>query len=253
MKRYKCIACEVLARPLYHFAAHSRNVIDVSLLRRALHNDPAHLADRLQTAIDSADQEGYDAILLGYGLCGKSVERLEARTTPVVIPRAHDCITLFLGSRARYQEEFEKEPGTFWYVREYLERADGGSALALGAGSEAEMKATYEEYVQRYGEDNALYLMEVMGAWQQHYRRAALVDLDLGDVSSVEKQARSEAESRSWVFEKIAGELGLIERLVEGRWDDDFLYVEPGQRIRMAGPEEVIRVEKPAESGPVES
>ena len=35
---------------------------------------------------------------------------LIARHTPIVMPRAHDCITLYLGSRERYQAQFERHP-----------------------------------------------------------------------------------------------------------------------------------------------
>jgi hypothetical protein len=37
-----------------------------------------------------------------YGLCNLALTSLRARAVPVVVPRAHDCITLYLGSRQRY-------------------------------------------------------------------------------------------------------------------------------------------------------
>ena len=50
-----------------------------------------------------------------------------ARDIPVVLPRAHDCITLFLGARERYAEQMEG-PATYWYVADQLERNDGYKA-----------------------------------------------------------------------------------------------------------------------------
>jgi len=38
-----------------------------------------------------------------------------------VVPRAHDCITLLLGSKERYAKLFGERPGTYWYSAGWLE------------------------------------------------------------------------------------------------------------------------------------
>ena len=241
----KCIGCDVLARAIYWSAAQSPHVVDVQLLERGLHNTPAVLRGRLQGQIDTAASQGYDAIVLAYGLCGQATAGLVARGVPLVIPRAHDCITLFLGSRARYNEQFLSQPGTYWYTLDYLERRqDSSASLALGLGSDTDLRAVYEEYVQKYGKDNADYLMEVMGAWQSHYQRAAYIDLGIGDGSLVETQAQAEASRRGWVFERMVGDLVLIRRLIQGDWGDgetgDFLILQPGQALSMTYDDNII-------------
>ena len=50
--RLSCLACEVLARPLYLNAARSPHIVDIRLFRRALHNDAADLRARLQAEVD---------------------------------------------------------------------------------------------------------------------------------------------------------------------------------------------------------
>ena len=241
----KCIGCDVLARAIYWSAAQSPHVVDVQLLERGLHNTPAVLRGRLQGQIDTAASQGYDAIVLAYGLCGQATAGLVARGVPLVIPRAHDCITLFLGSRARYNEQFLSQPGTYWYTLDYLERRqDSSASLALGLGSDTDLQAVYEEYVQKYGKDNADYLMEVMGAWQSHYQRAAYIDLGIGDGSLVETLAQAEASRRGWAFERMAGDLVLIRRLIQGDWGDgetgDFLILQPGQALSMTYDDNII-------------
>jgi hypothetical protein len=94
--------------------------------------------------------------------------------------------------------------------------------------------------VEKYGQDNADYLMDVMGAWQSHYSRAAFIDLGVGDGSSVEQRARADAGRRGWNFEKLRGDLGLVQRLLNGDWDEDFLVVKPGQAIKMTYDEGII-------------
>ena len=239
--KIKCIGCEALARLLYHCAAKSEHIVDIKLLKIGLHDTPDQLRSQLQQEINSTSKEDYDTILLAYGLCGQATAGLMARDTPVVVPRAHDCITLYLGSRERYQEQFENHKGTYWYTLDYMERRDNDhSTLALGSGSEVDLAAVYDEYVEKYGQDNADYLMEVMGAWQQHYQRAAYIDMGIGNGRAIEEEARADADRRGWAFERVAGDLVLIRRLLEGDWDTDFLVLQPGQQLAMTYDDDVI-------------
>ena len=241
------IACDVMARPIYLCAARSPHVVDVTLFKRGLHEDPRDLRTKLQAAID-ASPPGYDAIVLGYGLCGGATAGLRAGAIPLVVPRAHDCITLFLGDRARYQAEFTANPGTYWYVQDYLERTDDGSAFGgVGAVSDASARATHEEYVAKYGEDNAAYLMEALGGWRSHYNRAAFVEMGVAApeaAAAAEARARDDADRRGWQFAKLAGELLLVRRLIDGAWDPaDFLVLQTGERLAMSYDDGVIRAE----------
>jgi hypothetical protein len=135
--RLRCVGCEVLARPLYLCAARSPHVVDVSSLRPGLHDTPAELRGRLQAEIDATGPE-YDAVVLAYGLCGGATAGLAAGEIPMVVPQAHDCSTIFLGSRDRYQAEFTADPGTYWYATDYVERGEAGPGGArtglLGIG-----------------------------------------------------------------------------------------------------------------------
>jgi len=240
--KFKALTCNALARPGYWCAAQSPHIVDIELVQFGLHNQPDNLRSLLQGKIDAA--VGYDAVLLVYGLCGQSTAGLKAGGVPLVIPRCHDCITLFLGSRERYNDQFLNYPGTYWYSQDYIERAESGNtALAIGSGSDggSGIQATYEEYVAKYGVDNADYLMEVMGAWQQHYKRAAYLDMGIGDSSPVAETARAEAARRGWTFDRVPGDLVLLRKLLWGEWDAvDFLILQPGQQIRMTYGDDII-------------
>lgn len=239
--RLKCLTCEALTRMVYLCAAQSPHLVDVELLRVGLHNEPATLRERLQERIDQITSEDADAILLGYGLCGKATVGLTARHVPLVIPRAHDCITLFLGGRDRYKIEFEEKPGTYWYSQDYLERKrDADGAVTLGAGVNTDIQSVHDEYVEKYGQDNADYLMEVMGAWQSHYNRAVYVNLPVGESSHIETQAQEIAGRRGWNFERIQGDLKLVRKLIDGEWDQDFLIIQPDHSLQMSYDENVM-------------
>ncbi|RPH74468.1 DUF1638 domain-containing protein, partial [bacterium] len=142
--RLKCIGCDALARLIYLCAAHSPHLVDISMLKLGLHRNPTDLQVRLQQEIDASTGTGYDAVVMAYGLCGRATAGITARDVPVVIPRAHDCITLFLGSRARYEEQHQKQPGTYWYSPDYIERgSQDGTLTALGAADAFNIEGEY--------------------------------------------------------------------------------------------------------------
>jgi hypothetical protein len=242
--RLYAIACDVVARPVYLCAARSPHVVDVRLFERGLHNEPKDLRARLQEAIDETPATA-DAVVLGYGLCGGATAGIVARDKPIVLPRAHDCITLFLGARERYAQETTDRSATYWYVADQLERNDGYRAsvggLAIGSDTDAQVEATRAEYVAKYGEDNADYLMEVLGGWRVHYGRAAFVSMGVADETVSEAAARDEADRRGWAFERIEGSLVLLRRLIDGNWGEDMLVLQPGERLAMSYDDGVVK------------
>jgi hypothetical protein len=235
MTHYLALTCEALARSLYSAAADSSNTISIRLFRQGLHNTPKNLRAVLQDEINAVEAEKYDAVLLAYGICGTATFGLTSDHTQLVIPRAHDCITLYLGSHQRYQEEFNRHPGTYWYSVDYIERNDDGASVALGAAGIEEQENQYEEYVRKYGVENADLLMETMRGWMQHYSRAVFIDTGLGENEPYEKVAREKAENEGWVFERLQGNRRLVEMLVRGDWnEDEFLVVPPGHTIQQS-------------------
>ena len=242
--RLQLITCDMLMRPVEHFAATSGHEIVVSDLSASLHVEPLPLRDRIQEEIDrveAADPEA-DAILLGYGLCGGATAGLVARTIPLVLPRAHDCATIFLGSRERYEHEHRTTPGTYWFTEDNVRRGDALKGWQLGdAGRSDGVEDTYRMYVEKYGQENADYLMEAMGAWQSHYERGAFLETGLAEDETSVDRARQETELRGWRFERVMSDLTLIERLLGGEWDDDFIVVKPGERLAMSYDDGVVK------------
>lgn len=246
-KRYRLLACEVLAREVYLSAAFSPHIVDIELVEKGLHNRPDTLRLELQERIDNGRPKIYDAVLLGYGLCGNALLGMEARDIPVVVPRAHDCITLYLGSRETYNTNFSANPGTYYYTADYIERTSSdpdGIAVTLGTAVSSDVEAMYESYVTKYGKDNADYLMEVMGAWSEHYSRAVFIEHQETAFLEYEQIAIDEAKRRGWTYERLAGSLLLLRNLVSGEWPaEQFLTLQPGQKLQPSYDEQVFRAE----------
>ena len=147
----RVIACEIAFRELCHAAATSPNLVDFDFLTQGYHDVPGTGRAELQKQIDAVPAGRYDAIILGYGLCSNILTGLTTSHTPLVIPRAHDCITFFLGSKERYQDFFTAHPGTYYYTSGWLECAKrrgstgpiwGGASLPASANASLDRKST---------------------------------------------------------------------------------------------------------------
>ena len=83
-----------------------------------------------------------------------------------------------------------------------------------------------------------------MGAWKEHYQRAVYIDMGIGDGSVVEQRAKDDAQTRGWNFERMAGDSNMVKRLLYGEWENDFLVLRPGEKLKMTYDERVIGAEK---------
>lgn len=247
----KVIACEIAFREICHLAARSPNLLDTEFLTQGYHDIPKTGCVEIQKRIDAVPAGRFDAILLGYGLCSNILVNLTARHTPLVIPRAHDCITFFLGSKERYQQLFSQRPGTYYYTSGWLEcmhrRGDhgavwGGASLPASAG--AAIKDTYAKWVEKYGEEEARYLMDEMKRWTDGYTHGVLINFDFARDLPLRPQVEQICGERGWQFDELPGDLGLLQRWIDGPWSDtEFLVVKPGEKVAPSFDPQIIRSE----------
>ena len=225
--RLKFIVCKVLQREAYYCAARTSNLVDIYLLPQGLHNEPDKLRAELQSLVsETCDVQGrkYDAIIFGYGLCSNGTVGLSAEI-PLVIPRGHDCITLLLGSKEKYQEYFDSHRGIYWYSPGWIENND--------QPSEERREKTLQAYIDQYGLDNAQYLMDMEEGWMKEYSWASYVGWDFLDEKIDNHYAdytKKCADYLDWDFDRIQGSSSLVQRMVDGDWnEEDFVVAKPGQ------------------------
>lgn len=250
----KVIACEVLAREVYYCAARAINTVDIELMPQGLHDNSDICRERLQPAINAASPEVFDAVLLGYGLCSNAAVGLRAGCVPLVIPRAHDCITLFLGSHERYEEQFRQRPGTYYYTSGWLEHTSrGGDRPVYAQKSGLARWLAYEELVEKYGEENADYISQTMDQWETHYTHGVLIRFPFDGYLGVEDKVREICAEKGWTYDAIPGDLTLIQDLLDGKWacpesaatdegDDRFLVLQPGASIEACHDGNILRM-----------
>ncbi|MFO8008277.1 MAG: DUF1638 domain-containing protein [Candidatus Brocadiia bacterium] len=252
-QRLKIIACGVFEDELRAIAARSANELDVELLDAGLHAAPDRLRLEAQEAIDRASQDGFDAVCLAYGLCGRGTAGLVARDVPVVIPRAHDCISLLLGSPKAYRREFARHPGTFYFTTGWFKhKAHPDQARIRSAGGfDPQTHPHFGEFAEQYGTENARYIVRFLESWRRNYTRAALVDHGYATAEH-EKVTRAVADAAGWRYERLEGSLAFIEDMAAGRWDEElFLVLPPGHMAVTTNDERVLAAVPAPEGGAV--
>jgi Protein of unknown function (DUF1638) len=230
------ITCDVLRDEICQYSHGLDHIVHIEVLKQGLHNYPPLLQRELQSAVDRIETQfqRIDAIALGYGLCSRGVEGVIARRCKLVMVRAHDCITLLLGDRQRYAQYVSEHPGTYWY-------SPGWNRCHLPPGPQRHEKLL-NEYIQKYGEEDAQFLMESEQSWFSNYDRATFVDLGTPNTSADVAHTQDCAKWLGWNFDRQHGSPQLLVDLLSGNWDQErFLVLEPGQSVQMTADEKIVR------------
>lgn len=241
--KLKVVACGVFEPELKQLADGSPNEIELHFLDAGLHATPDVLREQAQAAIDCAAAQGYDAVVLGYGLCGRGTSGLLAREVRVVIPRVHDCMTLFLGSREEYRRQFSRHPGTFYTTPGWYEKKALGDVAQEKRRRSEDLRQDprFPELARKYGQANAEHIIYFFDSWKRNYTRAAFIDTGAGDRERYERYARGMAEDFGWIYERLEGDTSLLAAILAGEWDNEHVFVlEPGQRSMLTGDERLF-------------
>jgi hypothetical protein len=242
----KLICCNVFLREACLSIATSPHVVDPDFFELGEHRKPDRLREALQTRIDDTERSAkqYDAILLLYGLCGNATVGLKTTKTRLVLPRAHDCCTILLGSKQRFQEYFGENPSTPFGSVGYLERGQYFVRTDLDDNC-IRYGDPYAALVEQYGEDNARYIWDSMHppGLEAAHNKVVFIDVPETAQPGAEERFREQAENEGKDCLRVDGSLNLIRNLIHGEWDPrDFLTLEAGQETAgVYDTEEIIR------------
>jgi Protein of unknown function (DUF1638) len=210
----KIVSCAVLRNEIEAVLERDGRGLEVEFVDGALHDYPDRLRAALQERIDGTP--GDCDILLSCARCSNGTVGLEGGDHRLVLPAADDCISLLLGSRARYLEEHGAQPGTYYYTRGWVDFIDD----------------PYKEYlaiVPKYGEEKAAYVARLI---MEHYTRVAVIETP-GVRGLEDKREYLETVSRFYdlPLEHLTGSLRFLEKLVSGPHDEEFIVVQPGDQL----------------------
>ena len=232
------IVCDVMKNEFIKYGAAEENNLDCVFMEQHLHNTPDLMRVKLQEAIDNAGKS-YDKILLGYGLCSNGVVGLKSDNSEILIPKVDDCISLFLGSKKRYLEEFKKDPATYYLCKGWIEYGgDPYRGYLVWTNQENKIPADWirqkEIYGRRYDTEMAKFLFIEM---MKNYNQITLIDND--DIEEIHMQyTKNMVAFMSGMLDReinlkiLKGSSEFLEKLVKCRFDkDNFLKIEPGSKI----------------------
>jgi hypothetical protein len=217
------IACNVFQNFLEHYLPDGLSG-KITFLDYGLHTVPRNLKRSIQEQIDAVAQPSL--VVLGYGLCGNGLHGIKAGHHTLLIPRTDDCIALLLGSYAAYRREFDGTPGTYYLSKGWLE--SGSNPLK-----------EYQGFVEKYGEQQAKWLMDTQ---YRNYKRLALVAHQPEDMEKYRAQALEVAEyCAQWGmrYEEILGSDAYVKQLAAVMLDlklagEDFVVVPPGGELKQS-------------------
>jgi len=231
------LACSVFEREIALLAADAPHIRETRFYEIALHDRPDELRAKLQAELAEIDaRDDIEAVILAYGLCGRGTAGLRAGRHPFVLPRAHDCITVFLGSKEHYAAHQRACPTCYYYTPGWnrARRVPGPDKIA----------ATREQLAGKFDEDDIEFLIESeQETWALH-DTATYIDLGTDEAEAEADYAKRCADHLGWKFEHIRGDPALLRDLLWGNWDDSrFQTIRPGEMLGHSPDENVLRAE----------
>ncbi|MBP7950537.1 MAG: DUF1638 domain-containing protein [Verrucomicrobiales bacterium] len=229
------LGCEVFLSELRMVARGMSHIVIEKLLEMGLHDRPPEMRRALQAAVDELDsRDDIEAIVLAYGLCGCGTAGLCAKRHLLVIPRAHDCITVLLGSKELHAQRAAACPGCYHYT-------PGWNRARRVPGPDREEQLR-RDFAAKFDSEDVEFLLESERDLWRHYHTATFIDPGTPDAPEELAYTRRCADALGWKCEHVRGDPALLRTLLTGPWDDErFLVVPPGRRIAMSNDDRVMK------------
>jgi hypothetical protein len=231
------IACEVFLTEVDLLAAGAEHIVEKRFYEIGLHDRPDEMRMRLQQEVMEMDRrDDIEAVVLAYGLCGCGTAGLRAGRHPLVIPRAHDCITVFLGSKELYAERQSACPGCYYYTPGWnrARRVPGPDRIA----------ALREDFSKKFDTEDVEFLLENERGMWEHHDTSTFIDLGTHEGAAEAAYTKQCADWLGWKFEHLQGDPSLLRDLLWGPWDEGrFQIIRPGYRLGHSATEAVMRSE----------
>lgn len=187
--------------------------IPVIELDTSLHKEPEKMREKILAEIEQIPPE-YDTVLAAMGFCGGSWRDVSV-SRRIIIPRMDDCITMLLTT------DNEPVPNR---------KVPGCMYLTDNRDEQMTVPGIRRSLIAQCGEKKG---EKVFRLYFKHYTHIGIVDTGLYDSSGVDYQelAKESAELIGGTIIHVPGSNRVLEKLVSGKWDSQFLILEPGQTV----------------------
>lgn len=225
--RIAVIACDVLKDEIDYLTSGSDHIVSIQYLPMGLHDQPSLLLNELQGWLAVAENDPKaEAVVLIFGLCGNGTVGLSPRRVDLVLPRAHDCVTLYMGSAERYAAYQKAHPDAYYFTPGWMrgKRTPGPERL----------EELRRDLSSRFDDpDDVEFLIETEKEQLARHGRAAYVDLGLPNRADYPEKAQSCAHWLGWKYDSLEGDPTLLIDTLAGNWDvSRHLIVHPGESIQ---------------------
>ena len=183
----------------------------VIYLSRIYHRDPEEMREHVISALEGLDPE-VETVLVSMGFCGGSWDKVKVPCR-VVIPRVDDCISLLLQTTDEPVSNLKKQDHL--YVKDKDPFKENFKSIFDHLTRDID-----EETKKRYHED-----------WMRYYREIDIIETEINDSRRPEYAAVVKADA-DWLQAEMAyipGGTLLLEKLISGNWDGQFMVFEPGE------------------------
>lgn len=244
MTRLAAVACEVFRRELSAAAEKSPNAVELHWLPQGLHDTPDELrrppygnphGDRARRRAGSARWAARrDCALLRAvrrRACGGARREAAPRAAPHRrLHRRPDRLPAAL-------PRLLPQPGRHLLVHARLARLCEDPLPHL-------VRREAAEYAERYGADNAAWLLEQENAWISAYDTCIYIDPPACPSPAHAAARGRPAVEYGWRFEAVPGGAGLLDALLAGAWDETrFLLCPPGRAVAPSWQEDIVKAE----------
>lgn len=209
----KIIACEVMKEEI--LSMESIKDAEFKFVSMDFHLYPKKLKVELQNIIDRST--GYNRIILAFGLCGGASNGLKVNDSTLIIPKVHDCISIFLCNGTKCVCDFKKEKGTFYLSSGWMI-------------TEKSILSDHKKILEKYGEKKAFSILKRM---YDEYKKVLFIKTGSSAEDEVIVQSKEIAKLLDVKHEIIKGKTDFIEKIVKGPWDDkNFIKIAPGEILK---------------------
>lgn len=212
MKR-TIIACAMLEDELNAVYKKLDCTYPIVWLERGYHNNPEILRTKLQETIDSLQNQ--DELLLCYGLCGNGTAGITSKKARLILPKFDDCLNMILCDGNRSCRGLV-QPGTMYLTKGWTKDTEG-------------ILQQYDELLEEYDEETRDDIIEMMYAY---YNSVTVIDTGCYPMEETMEYAKKACELMDFELKTAEGYTIMIEKLLSGDWDDNYIQIEPEQTIR---------------------